>query len=191
MHAARGQLAASPIEGLPPLTGALVGSLGWGIIPEWEPTLAATAPKEADVPDATLVLATEVAAIDHSTGSVYLMAIAWNLNGSDEGVDGAYDREIERLDAMTAQLASHIAPAELGVSGKEAPAVRQRTQRADFESSVHAAKQAITDGDAFQIVLSQRIDVSTNASGVDVYRVLRTVNPSTCPLYTYPSPRDS
>ena len=46
------------------------------------------------------MLATEVAAIDHSTGSVYLMAIAWNLNGSDEGVDGAYDRAIERLDAM-------------------------------------------------------------------------------------------
>lgn len=106
------------------------------------------------------------------------MAIAWNLNGSDEGVDGAYDRAIERLDAMTTQLASPIAPAVLGVSGQEAPAVRQRTQRADFESSVNAAKRAITDGDAFQIVLSQRLDVSTNASGVDVYRVLRTVNPS-------------
>ena len=178
VHSALEQLAASPIEGLPPLTGALVGSLGWGIIPEWEPTLAATAPKEADVPDATLVLATEVAAIDHSTGSVYLMAIAWNLNGSDEGVDGAYDRAIERLDAMTTQLASPIAPAVLGVSGQEPPAVRERTQRADFESSVNAAKRAITDGDAFQIVLSQRLDVATDASGVDVYRVLRTVNPS-------------
>ncbi len=52
-----------------------------GIIPEWEPTLAATAPKESNIPDATLVLATEVAALDHATGSVYLMAIAWNLNG--------------------------------------------------------------------------------------------------------------
>ena len=178
VHSALEQLAASPIEGLPPLTGALVGSLGWGIIPEWEPTLAATAPKEADVPDATLVLATEVAAIDHSTGSVYLMAIAWNLNGSDEGVDGAYDRAIERLDAMTTQLASPIAPAVLGVSGQEPPAVRERTQRADFESSVNAAKRAITDGDAFQIVLSQRLDVATDASGVDVSRVLRTDNPS-------------
>ena len=151
VHSALEQLAASPIEGLPPLTGALVGSLGWGIIPEWEPTLAAT---------------------------VYLMAIAWNLNGSDEGVDGAYDRAIERLDAMTTQLASPIAPAVLGVSGQEPPAVRERTQRADFESSVNAAKRAITDGDAFQIVLSQRLDVATDASGVDVYRVLRTVNPS-------------
>lgn len=178
VHSALEQLAAPPIEGLPPMTGALVGSLGWGIISEWEPTLGATAPKESDVADAMLVLATEVAAIDHATGSVYLMAIAWNLNGSDEGVDGAYDCAVERLDAMTTQLASLIAPAVLGVGGQKPPVIRQRTVRADFEASVNAAKRAITDGDAFQIVLSQRLDVSTNASGVDVYRVLRTVNPS-------------
>ena len=76
--------------------------------------LGGNSPQGVRRPDATLVLATEVAAIDHTTGSVYLMAIAWNLNGSDEGVDGAYDRAIERLDAMTAQLASPIAPAVLG-----------------------------------------------------------------------------
>ena len=58
MHSALEELAAPAIDGMPPLTGALVGSLGWGIIPEWEPTLAATAPKESDIPDATLVLAT-------------------------------------------------------------------------------------------------------------------------------------
>ena len=170
VHSALEELAAPPIQGLPPLTGALVGSLGWGIIPEWEPTLAATAPKESDIPDAT--------ALDHATVSVYLMAIAWNLNGSADGVDGAYDRAIERLDAMTQQLATQIAPAVLGTSDATPPQVRQRTTRADFESSVHAAKRAIEDGDAFQIVVSQRLDVSTSASGIDVYRVLRTVNPS-------------
>ena len=183
VHSALEELAAPAIEGMPPLTGALVGSLGWGIIPEWEPTLAATAPKESDIPDATLVLATEVAALDHATGSVYLMAIAWNLNGSADGVDGAYDRAIERLDAMTAQLATPIAPAVLGSSGVTPPQVRERTARADFESSVNAAKRAIEDGDAFQIVVSQRLDVSTSASGIDVYRVLRTVN-----LHVLPGP---
>ena len=81
------------------------------------------------------------------------------------------DCAVERLDAMTTQLASPIAPA-VAVGGQKPPVIRQRTVRADFEASVHAAKRAITDGDAFQIVLSQRLDVSTNASGVDVYRVL-------------------
>ena len=178
VHSALEELAAPAIEGMPPLSGALVGSLGWGIIPEWEPTLVATAPRESDIPDAALVLATEVAAIDHATGSVYLMAIAWNLNGSDDGVDVAYDRAIDRLDAMTAQLAAPFPPAVLGASGDNPPQVRQRTAREDFESSVNAAKRAIREGDAFQIVVSQRLDVATRASGIDVYRVLRTINPS-------------
>ncbi|EJF44585.1 anthranilate synthase component I, N-terminal domain protein [Schaalia georgiae F0490] len=178
-HSALAELQAPPIPGLPPLTGALVGSLGWGIIPEWEPTLGASSPRESDIPDAALCLATEVAAIDHRTGSVYLMAIAWNLNGTDEGVDGAYDSAVARVDAMTRQLAAPIGPAVLAADpGAERPAVRQRTPRAAFEASVDAAKRAIEDGEAFQIVVSQRLDVRTGAAGVDVYRVLRTINPS-------------
>ena len=156
-----------------------MGSLGWGIIPEWEPTLVASSPRESDIPDAALCLATEVAAIDHRTGSVYLMAIAWNLNGTDEGVDGAYDSALARVDAMTRQLAAPISPAVLAADpGAERPAVRQRTPRGAFEASVDAAKRAIEDGEAFQIVVSQRLDVRTGAAGVDVYRVLRTINPS-------------
>ena len=58
------------------------------------------------------------------------------------------------------------------------PRVRHRTARADYESSVVAAKRAIRDGEAFQVVVSQRLDVDTDVSGLDVYRVLRTVNPS-------------
>ncbi len=81
-------------RGAAPLTGALVNSLGWGIIPNGEPTLALTAPKESDVPDATLV-PTEVAAHRTRRGQVCLMAIAWNLNGSMRGVDGTMIAQIE------------------------------------------------------------------------------------------------
>lgn len=181
LHSALQTLHADPIPGMPTLTGALVGSLGWGIIPEWEPTLTATAPRETDVPDASLCLATEVAAIDHSQGAVWLIAIAWNWDGSDMRVDDAYDDAVARVDELTARLASPIRPAVLGVAdegGRATPEVRHRTARADFESSVVAAKRAIRDGEAFQIVLSQRLDVDTQVSGLDVYRVLRTVNPS-------------
>lgn len=178
LHSALEELASPAIAGMPPLTGALVGALGWGIIPEWEPTLEAMAPSESDVPDAALVLATQVAALDHATGSIYLMAIAWNLNGADSGVDEAYDRAVARLDAMTEQLGAPIAPAVLGCAAPITPAVGERTPRRDFEAAVAAAKRSIEDGDVFQIVLSQRLEVQTGAAGLDVYRVLRTVNPS-------------
>lgn len=189
VHSALSTLRADPIPGLPPLTGALVGSLGWGIIPEWEPTLVAHAPRETDIPDAVLCLATEVAAIDHSDGSVWLVAICWNMDGSDERVDEAHEAALRRLDSMAERLCAPIRPAVLGMDGTRGPAgearppapapeVRHRTARADFESSVVAAKEAIRDGEAFQIVVSQRLDVDTDAPGLDVYRVLRTVNPS-------------
>lgn len=188
LHSALQTLHADPIPGMPTLTGALVGSLGWGIIPEWEPTLTAHAPRESDVPDASLCLATEVAAIDHSQGAVWLIAIAWNWDGSDMRVDDAYDDAVARVGELTARLASPIRPAVLGTAdvdegGKAVPDVRHRTARADFESSVVAAKQAIRDGEAFQIVVSQRLDVDTDVRGLDVYRVLRTVNPSPYMFY--------
>ncbi len=189
LHSALAALHADPIPGLPPLTGALVGALGWGIIPEWEPTLDAEAPRETDVPDAALCLATEVAALDHSDGSMWLIAIAWNLDGTDARVDGAYEDALAALDGMAARLSAPLSPAVLGVRGLAGPAgdrgvpaalppVSHRSTREEYESSVRAARRAIRDGEVFQVVVSQRADVRTDASGVDVYRVLRTVNPS-------------
>lgn len=189
LHSALSVLHTHAVPGLPPLTGALVGSLGWGIIPEWEPTLVPHVPVEVDVPDASLCLATEVAAIDHTEGSLWLVAIAWNMDGSDERVDLAYEDALARLDSMAQRMARPFTPAVLGLRGLEGPAgevgtvqaappVSHRTARADFESSVVTAKQAIRDGEVFQVVVSQRLDVDTKASGLDVYRVLRTVNPS-------------
>ncbi|QPK82248.1 chorismate-binding protein [Schaalia sp. ZJ405] len=180
LHTLKGE----PIPGLPPLTGALVGSLGWGLLPEWEPTLRAHADREVDVPDASLCLATQIAAIDHSDGSVWLISTALNFDGSDKRVDEAYENSLASLSAMSARLASPISPAVLGVRSDEPePTVRHRTKREDFEASVEAAKKSIRDGDAFQIVLSQRLDVDSRAQGLDVYRVLRTVNPSPYMFY--------
>ncbi|MCD4557405.1 chorismate-binding protein [Schaalia sp. lx-100] len=182
VHSALRTLKAEQIPGLPPLTGALVGALGWGIIPEWEPTLVPVAPCERQVPDAVLCLATEVVALDHHDGSVWLIANAWNLNGSDEGADEAYTQAVERLDTMCRDLTTPLTPAvfALPANGNEEniPVVAHRTSQADFESTVIAAKEAIREGEVFQLVLSQRADVHTDVDGVNVYRVLRTVNPS-------------
>ncbi|MDO4259362.1 MAG: chorismate-binding protein [Actinomycetaceae bacterium] len=179
LHSALTTLKVEQLPGLPPLTGALVGSLGWGIIPEWEPTLTPTAPKEHDLPDAVLCLASDVAAIDHSDGSVWLVAIAWNLDGTDERVDQAYEDALGRIEKMVADLSRPIAPSIFGIDeGGAGTEIRERTSRPDFESAVVGAKEAIRDGEVFQVVPSLRLDIDTAASGVDVYRVLRTVNPS-------------
>ncbi len=173
------EMRSETIAGLPPLTGGLVGLLGWDIIREWEPTLPSRAPRELDVPDVVLMFATDLAAIDHHDGSVWLIANAVNADARETGIDAAYDDAVARVDAMEAAL--RAAPAgEISVLAEDAgdPEVRQRSEPGEYERVVEICKEAIRDGEVFQVVPSQRFDLDCSASPLDVYRVLRTLNPS-------------
>lgn len=167
------------IPGLPPLTSGLVGSLGWDVIHHWEPTLPRRAPLEHDQPDVSLLLIGDLVAVDHHEGSVWLVANAINGDDSDDRVDDAHADAVARIDAMVAALARPAPPA-LGEIDPDSPRPEPtfRTARLDYTSSVLAAKQAIRDGEVFQVVLSQRLDLDCPADPLDVYRVLRTINPS-------------
>lgn len=165
---------------LPPLTGGLVGSLGWDVLRQWEPRLRADAPVELDAPEVALCLASDLAAVDHTDGSVWLVANAINFDATDERVDEAHADAVARLDAMEAALlrpsSSHAAV--MGPDRTDGPQLRLRSTREEFENGVRAAKQAIRDGEVFQLVISLRVDADCPAAPLDVYRALRTINPS-------------
>lgn len=168
-----------PVEGLPPLTSGLVGALGWDTIAEWEPQLRLTNPREVNTPDVALLLASDMVAVDHFDGSVWLIANAINGNGLSTGIEAAYDHAVARLDAMEERLRE---PLDLDVkrvqAGAAQPDVHYRVSEDDFCATVEACKRHVVDGDVFQVVPSQRLDVACEATPLDVYRVLRTVNPS-------------
>ncbi|WP_454729366.1 anthranilate synthase component I [Cellulosimicrobium protaetiae] len=167
------------VEGLPPLTGGLAGAIGWDVIRHWEPTLPADAPDELGVPELTLCLATDLAVVDHAEGSVWLVANAINFDDTDERVDEAYAEAVARLDAMQARLVAGGAHVASVVAPDVAePALEFRSTRDEFEASVVAGKDAIREGEVFQVVLSQRLDLDCPADPLDVYRALRTINPS-------------
>lgn len=172
------------IPGLPPFTGGLVGALGWNVIQYWEPSLKPHSAKELDVPDLSLCLATDLAVVDHVDGSVWLIANAINFDNTDERVDQAYFDAVARLDAIEASLEQGLTAGFGGVARTHNPdqgseqEVSFRTTREEYSAMIAKGKQAITDGEVFQIVLSQRLDLDCPADPLDVYRVLRTVNPS-------------
>ncbi len=171
------------IEGLPPFTGGLVGALGWGIIRHWEPTLPANAPKDIDVPEMSLCLASDLAVVDHVDGSVWLIANAINFNNTADRVDRAYADAVARLDAMETALEQGLAQGFGGVpraidSDCAAQEPSFTTTREQYTEMIAGGKQAIVDGEVFQIVLSQRLDLASPGNPLDVYRVLRTINPS-------------
>ena len=180
-HAALKVLKAPHVAGLPNLTSGLVGSVGWDAIRHWEPKLRAEAPDETGQPEVTLALATDIAVVDHVSGSVWLIANAVNVDDRPTRADAAYDEAIERLDAMQRKAATPVAgEARVSVLDRSMPQpqLRFRTAKAEYERWVEETKRHIVDGDVFQTVISQRLDLDSPADPFDVYRVLRTLNPS-------------
>jgi anthranilate synthase component 1 len=167
-----------PLAGMPPLTGGMVGYLGYDIVRRLEKVaVPGGAVDELRVPELVMLLATDLAALDHHEGTVTLIANAVNWDATDERVDAAYDDAVDRVRAMQARLAAPtVLPA--AVFDRPEPEVHRRTDPAGYRAAVRVAQEYIRAGDAFQIVLSQRFDVPTEADPLDVYRVLRTTNPS-------------
>ena len=182
------ELASAPIPGHPPLTGGLVGSLGWDIAGLWE-RLPHTTADDREIPMVALNLVSDLVALDHHTGSIWLIANAINGDGTDERVDEAWADAVARISAMQAALeAPHLGVTALH-DGAE-PALRFGRSQEDFEAAVQAGKEAIRDGEVFQVVLSLRVDVDCGSDPLDVYRVLRSINPSPYMyLVSLPDPR--
>jgi anthranilate synthase component 1 len=164
-------------DGLPPLTGGMVGYLSYDAVRRWERIPDAN-PDEVRVPELGFLLATDIAVLDHADGTVLLIANAINVDNSDERIDEAWQSSILRLDAMERDLRK-AAPSTVSTYDPLASTpVADRTESGDFQRSVEVAQERIRAGDAFQVVVSQRFDAACQASALDVYRVLRVTNPS-------------
>jgi anthranilate synthase component 1 len=170
----------SPRTGdLPPLTGGLVGYLGYDVVRRLErlPELAAD---DLGMPQLALVLVTDLAVLDHSDGTVLLIANVLRGPGDDQGHDdgAAWDDAVARLDAMAADLTKAVPPGVAVLETAEAPPVTSNLPAGRFEAGVERIREHIRAGDAFQVVLSQRFELPTQVDALDVYRVLRVTNPS-------------
>lgn len=127
-------LETAPIPGLPPLSSGLVGFFAYDMVRRLE-RLPELAVDDLALPDMLLLLATDMAAVDHHEGTITLIANAVNWNGTDERVDEAYDDAIARLDVMTAALSQ---PLESSVATFDRPEPiyrKQRTPRSTGRSS--------------------------------------------------------
>jgi anthranilate synthase component I len=180
LEALRGSLAAlhtSRFPGLPPLTSGLVGYLSYDAVRRLE-RLPSLARDDLDLPELAMMIATDLAVLDHADGSVLLIANAVNHDDRPEGVDEAYHKAVARLETMTADLSRPVAPRAATCDTGARPDYVSRTDREDYLAAVERAKEEIRSGEAFQVVVSQRFEMPTPASALDVYRMLRVTNPS-------------
>ncbi|MEI8411103.1 MULTISPECIES: anthranilate synthase component I [unclassified Kribbella] len=162
---------------LPPLTGGMVGFLGYDAVRRLE-RLPDTTTDDLGLPELTFLFATDLAALDHETGEIWLIANAVNWDDSDERVDEAYADAVRRLDAMEADLAQPTPSYVVRADRAAEPDPHRQRSSAEYRQAVEHAKEEIRAGEAFQIVVSQRFELQTTATALDIYRVLRRSNPS-------------
>jgi anthranilate synthase component 1 len=129
------------------------------------------------VPDILLMVSEEVVVFDNLSGKLYIVIHA------DPTQPGAFHRAQERLDELTQRLraTSSLLYARGGHHERrlvQEDDFRSGFSRKDFESAVRRAQKYIIDGDIMQVVLSQRLSVPFSALPLDLYRVLRSLNPS-------------
>jgi anthranilate synthase component I len=167
------------VDGLPPLTGGLVGYLGYDVVRRLE-RLPETSTDDLGMPELAMMLVTDLAVLDHTDGSVLLIANA--LQGAERGggkQGGAgYEDAVARLDAMAVDLSKAVPPGLAVLERADAPPVQSNLRPGAYEDGVERIREHIRAGDAFQVVLAQRFELATDVEALDLYRVLRATNPS-------------
>jgi len=163
------------LPGLPPLTGGLVGYLGYDLVRRLE-RLPGGPVDEERLPEFLLLVATDLAVLDHTDGSVLLVANA--LLGEGVAPADAYADAVARLDAMAVDLAKPAEPTVATTGDPRAPTFASRTPAGEYRPSVERALEAVRAGEVFQVQVGQRFRLETGADALDVYRVLRATNPS-------------
>ena len=159
------------IPGLPPFTGGLVGYFSYDYMKYAEPSLRFTGEDQERFKDMDLMLFRSVIAFDNFRQKLILIT---NADASD--LDVSYPAACAQLDRI-AELLRHGAPAPRRPSRLTTP-VKSLFSRERYCDMVERAKAHIREGDIFQVVLSNRLEAGFEGSLLDVYRVLRTLNPS-------------
>ncbi|MFZ5818206.1 MAG: anthranilate synthase component I [Bacillota bacterium] len=165
--------------GLPRFAGGAVGYLSYDAVRHFE-KLPGTPVDDLHLPEA-LFMATELVVVfDHLKHKLIL--VANTLPGKEPEV--AYRRALALLDRAVERLRGPV-PVPPGVAfGRPRPlVVKSNRTQAEHEAAVERAKEYIKAGDAFQVVLSQRLETSVRSRPLDIYRVLRTINPSPYMFY--------
>ena len=161
---------------LPPFAGGLVGYFSYDYIKYAEPSLRLDANDSEHFKDCDLMLFDKVIAFDNMRQKIVLIA-----NIKLDNIENEYERAKKDL-AELADLIRNGKPVE-EEAGKLKSEIRPLFGKEEFCSMVEKAKYHIKEGDIFQIVLSNRLEADYEGSLLNVYRVLRTLNPSPYMFY--------
>ncbi|MEM7414247.1 MAG: anthranilate synthase component I [Gemmatimonadota bacterium] len=168
------------VAGLPRFWGGAVGFFGYDIVRQIE-ELPDAPPDDLELPDGLFVFTDVVLAIDNLKGrAMAIAAVPVGSDWSEEKLREAYDEAAAKTATEVERLGATSAPSPLSLKPEPDadPPFESSFTRPAFESAVRRVQEYIRAGDAFQVVLSQRLTMELDASPFDLYRALRSLNPS-------------
>jgi anthranilate synthase component 1 len=163
--------------GLPRFTGGAIGFIGYEFIHDVEPSVPRPPADELNVPVVYFLIADQLLTFDRAQQTITILVNAVLEDGVTpaDAYESATD-EIDRLISLLEQPSEHqpvSLPAEVPPVAFESNQSKEK-----FFANVEAAKKFITAGDVIQVVGSQRFSAPVTASPVDIYRAVRSINPS-------------
>lgn len=165
-----------PLDYLPSFTGGLVGYFSYDYLKYAEPTLRLDAKDTEAFNDVDLMLFDKVIAFDNFKQKIILM-----VNISIENYETQYNMAVLELERMKNII--RFGEAKKEIDGKLKSDFRQLFDKERYCAMVEKVKYHITQGDIFQLVLSNRLEADFEGSLFNTYRVLRTINPSPYMFY--------
>lgn len=172
----KGRYRVPEIAGLPRFNGGLVGYFGYDCVRYVEPKLAHSCPPDTlGTPDILLMVSDELVVFDNLAGAVIFIVHA------DPAQAGALEHAQRRLDELVGQLSQPLASVDpLGIDGDHTAEGEFTSHfgEAAFKQGVHRVKEYILAGDVMQVVPSQRLSAPFKVPPLNLYRALRSLNPS-------------
>ncbi len=163
------------IDGLPRFTGGVVGYFGYDTVRYIETHLGpAHKPDPVQAPDIMLMVSEDVLVFDNLTGRLHVIT---HVDPADSGDWKKGNRRLDELIADLREIPPLVSQDHNPIRVDETDFESEFTQ-ADFEAAVERSREYIRNGDIMQVVLSQRLSIPFHAEPINMYRALRTVNPS-------------
>jgi anthranilate synthase component 1 len=165
-----------PVRGLPRFCGGAVGYLAYEAVTRFE-ELPSPVSDPLGLPESLFMFVDTMLVFDHVTHKIKVLSHV-HLDGD---IEAAYQQAVDRIDNLVDRLSQPLKPSQ-HIKAVAQPVsngkLTSNFSKEAFEASVLKIKQYITVGEAIQVVLSQRLARPTSMAPFEIYRALRTINPS-------------
>jgi anthranilate synthase component 1 len=161
------------VSGLPKFCGGAVGYLSYETVTRFE-KLPSPARDSLGVPESLFMFTDTVLIFDHVTHKIKVLSHV-HLNGD---IAKSYAAAVQRIESLIERLDQPLSRRPIRVMSPATGNLTSNFTRPEFETAVGKIKEYITAGEAIQVVLSQRLSQHTTAEPFEIYRALRTLNPS-------------